>query len=130
MQISHLFYFLAATLAWEKGYKPFSLALFAMITVSMINHRAEEIYGDDTSALEWFEKTVVISVGTFAAIQFRDHVDIASWTILGFSIIFFAIGNSSFYAGRKREYLTAHTIWHLGTGFAILRIVKSAPKLH
>jgi len=130
LQLSHVFYFIAGILAWQKGYKPFAVALFAMIVVSMVNHRAEQLHNIDSSALEWFEKTVVLAVGTFGAIQFRDNVDLTTWAILGFSIIFFVIGNNSYFSGRSQEYLTAHTLWHVGTGISILRIVRSAPMIH
>jgi hypothetical protein len=131
LQFSHVFYFLAATMAWEKGYKAFSLALFLMIAVSMITHRSEEVSKTtyvDTSALEWFEKSVVIGVATFSAVQFNTYIDITSWILLGFSAAFFVLGHTSYYAGRQKEYLTAHTIWHLGTGLAILRVIKATPR--
>ena len=132
LQASHVFYFLAAIMSWEKGYRAFSLALFIMIAVSMVNHRSEERATStniDTSALEWFEKSVVIGVATFAAVQFNTYIDITSWILLGFSASFFILGHTSYYAGRQKEYLTAHTIWHLGTGLAILRIIRATPSL-
>ena len=117
-------------MAWKKGYTAFSLTLFVMIAVSMINHRSEEELGIiDTSALEWFEKTVVVGVATYAAVQFNGNIDIASWIILGFSAGFFILGHTSYYSGRQKEYLTAHTVWHLGTGLAILRIIQATPSL-
>lgn len=128
LQASHLFYFIAATIAWNKGYKGFSIALFVMIAVSLINHRAEELFNDDASALEWFEKIVVIVTGTYGAVIFREHIDVQSWLILSLSIIFFCIGSLEYYRpGAKNNYIFAHTLWHIGTGYAIVRIVSAAP---
>lgn len=130
LQFSHVFYFLAALMAWRKGYRAFALALFVMIVVSMVTHRQEEISKTtyaDTSALEWFEKTTVIFVATYSAVQFNHYIDITSWVLLAFSAIFFIFGHTSYYSGRVREYLTAHTVWHLGTGLAILRVIKATP---
>jgi hypothetical protein len=128
LQASHLFYFLSAISAWNKGYKGFSIVLFTMIAVSLVNHRAEQIYNIDSSALEWFEKIVVIITGTYAALLFREYIDATSWLLLGGSIVFFIIGAQEYYRPHgETAYISAHTMWHLGTGFAILRIISSAP---
>lgn len=127
LEASHIFYLVAASRAWKKGYHAFAIALFAMVAVSMINHAAERS-ASDTSALEWFEKTTVIFVGTFALAQFAATIDAVAWALLGGSLVFFMIGHSAYYqTSRMGEYYAAHTLWHLGTGYALLRVVESAP---
>ena len=128
LQASHVLYFVAALGAWNKGYRGFSLALFAMIAVSLANHRYEQIRGVDASALEWFEKTLVIITGIYGAILFREYIDRTTWLILGGSIILFWIGHIEYYqVNGDRAYTFAHTLWHISTGFAILRIISNAP---
>lgn len=128
LQASHIFYFLAAIGAWNKGYKGFSLVLFAMIAISLMNHRAEQVYGIDASALEWFEKIVVIVTSTYGAVIFRESVDRTSWLLIGASILFFIIGHAEYsLPNGKGAYISAHTLWHLGTGYALMRIVSTAP---
>lgn len=125
LEFSHLFYFLGALLAWKKGYIAYSLVLFLTLLVSIVNHYVEQF--NDASALEWFEKTVVIIMATYTLVGFRLYIDSIGWGVLAISVLCFCIGHSSYYLQEKNAYLIAHTLWHLGTGYVVLRTIQNAP---
>lgn len=126
LEFSHAFYFWAAIVALQKGYTVFSIVLFLSLSVSIINHYVENT-GNDSSALEWFEKTVVIIMATYTLVFFRFYIDAIGWSLLAFSTLCFIIGHSSYDLKEQNAYLIAHTLWHLGTGIVILRAVYNAP---
>jgi len=128
--VSHALYLYAAVVAWTKKYYSYSAAMFGMVAFSLVNHRIEEVYNDDKSLFEWFEKTSVLTVALLTTIQFRSNIDAASWALLSASLLLFLIARKAYYTpGGKDEYFLAHTVWHLGTGFVIIRIVEAAPTL-
>ena len=129
LQASHLLYIYAAVKAWNKGYRKYSSLLAFMIFVSLLNHREESKHGytPHSDALEWFEKTIVLITFTAGAVQFRGSIDLASWVLLLVSALFFLVGHTSYYSGEMRAYTAAHTLWHLGTGYALLKVISNAP---
>jgi hypothetical protein len=124
LEFSHVFYFWAAIVAWRKGYILYSIILFLTVTVSMINHYVEQT--NDATALEWFEKTVVIIMATYTIVAFRTKIDSISWVIFAISLVCFTIGHSTYEHQERYTYLIAHTLWHLGTGYAILRTIYNS----
>ncbi len=130
LQVSHLVYLFSALLAWQKGYKLFSLLLFGMIIVSIANHYVQETLMLENPLLEYFEKTLVVGVFITTAIQFRPYIRY-TWILFILSFIFFLVGNISYYSvGGRNEYFIYHTIWHFGTGLVLYRILQRAEDIN
>jgi uncharacterized oligopeptide transporter (OPT) family protein len=104
--------------------------MFAMVGLSLVNHRIEEVYNDDRSVYEWLEKTSVATVAIATILQFRSQIDSFSWVFLSISLLLFLYAHKAYYLpGKKGEYIFSHTIWHLGTGVVIVRIIDNAPNV-
>ena len=129
LQLSHLIYLFSAAIAWNKGYRRFSLLLYGMIIVSIMNHYVQETLKQQNFMLEIVEKCFVIAVFIATAIQFRPYIRY-TWILFFLSFIFFIVGNSSYYSvGASKEYFLFHTIWHFGTGYVLWKIIDRADDL-
>jgi len=128
LQATHAFYIVAAAKAWNKGYRGFSLFLSFMIIVSMLNHRQEQMNPfQKISSLEIFERGYVLGTALFAAIQFRQYIGWENWILLGLALVFYVRGDEDYYKREMNSYVGLHSVWHVLTGWVIIRIVDASP---
>jgi len=128
LQSTHALYVVAAAKAWGKGYRGFSVFLSVMIGISLLNHRQEQLHPyQRTSRLEIFERLYVLGTSAYAAIQFREYIGWKNWTLLGLASIFYVSGDVDYYKREMSAYVALHSVWHLVTGWVLIRIVDAAP---
>ena len=128
LALSHFLFLLAGVKAWTKKYYLFSSLLFGMVVISLLNHELEEIYHyNDNTAIEWFEKSFSFSLIVGAIIQFHNYFDLQIVTLFILSLLAFFIGRFV-YSSSHRTYIVSHSLWHLGSGYALLRLIEKLPK--
>ena len=127
LALSHFVFLLAGIHAWRKKYYLFSSLLFGMVVVSLLNHELEEIYHyNDTTAIEWFEKSFSFSLIVASIIQFHDYFDAEIVTLFTLSLVAFFIGRFA-YISSHEMYVVIHSFWHLGSGYALLKLLDKLP---
>jgi hypothetical protein len=126
LQFSHVIFFYAAYRAWKKRYYLFSSVLLGLLVVSIATHHLEELYKyNDNTLIEWFEKAYALTALILSIIIFRKYFTLEVIFLFLISIGFFLVSRNMYLINHK-HYLVYHTVWHVGSGFALLRLVENA----
>lgn len=134
LQSSHALYVLASIKAWQKGYRGFSIFLTVMIALSLINHTREQMhpYSNALSneVVEWMEKLYVGATIAYAAIEFRRFISQSNWIFIGICLFVYFYSDLQYYLKNMFSYVIFHSLWHLGTGSILIRIIDASPQKH
>ena len=126
LQFSHIIFFYAAYKAWKKKYYLFSCVLLGMLVISISTHYLEELYKyNDNTFIEWFEKAYALTTLIFSIIIFRKYFTLEIISYFLISTVFF-IMSRNYYLKTHENYLLYHTVWHLGSGYALLKLIENA----
>ena len=133
LESSHALYVVASIKSWNKGYRAYSLFLNVMIVLSMVNHNQEQLfpYSKQKSIefVEWFEKMYVYATILYSSLQFRNHISWKNWVFLILCLGIYYFSNVEWYLKNMFSYVLLHTIWHLGTGLILIRIIDESPSI-
>jgi hypothetical protein len=126
LQFSHVIFFYAAYNAWKKRYYLFSCVLLGLLVISIATHHLEEIYNyNDNTFIEWFEKAYALTTLILSIIIFRKFFTPDVFCLFFISIVIYLLSRNMYLTSHK-HYLVYHTIWHIGSGFALLRLIENA----
>jgi hypothetical protein len=126
LQVSHVVFFYAAYKAWKKKYYLFSCILLGMIVISIATHYLEELYNyNDETIVEWLEKAYALTTLIFAIVIFRKFFKFEIVCYFLIATVFFFVSRRM-YVTRHNNYLVYHTVWHLGSGYALLKLIDNA----